>query len=66
MACSGRLHHLAFALPGTDAGASHPTHDESTELPGLLPSEGPARVIEPDDNLGTRLVLVHAGADLAP
>jgi catechol 2,3-dioxygenase-like lactoylglutathione lyase family enzyme len=53
---SGRLHHLVFALGG-DAPGAPGRSEESTELPGLLPIDGPARVVEPADNLGTRLVL---------
>jgi hypothetical protein len=58
---SGRLHHLVFArrADGRDAapGATQPG------VPGLLPSEGVARVIEPGDNLGTRLVVLGATPD---
>ncbi|HVA04657.1 MAG TPA: VOC family protein [Acidimicrobiales bacterium] len=57
---SGRVHHLAFAL--ARATDDEPSDDQlrsaSGAVAGLLPSDGPARVIEPDDNLGTRLVLV--------
>ncbi len=55
---SGRVHHLAFALTG-----EHRT-GAATAVPGLLPSDGPARVIEPEDNLGTRLVLVTPAISL--
>jgi catechol 2,3-dioxygenase-like lactoylglutathione lyase family enzyme len=57
---SGRLHHLAFALAddGVDEAVA------ATDVLGLLPAEGPARVIEPRDNYGTRLVLVDDGAGL--
>jgi hypothetical protein len=53
---SGRLHHVAFALPsdGGDAVWGAPPVD----VPGVLRIEGPGRVIEPDDNLGTRLVVL--------
>jgi catechol 2,3-dioxygenase-like lactoylglutathione lyase family enzyme len=58
---SGRLHHLAFAFAG-DAPGEALSADQRRGAPmavaGLLPSDGPARVVEPEDNLGTRLVLV--------
>jgi hypothetical protein len=59
---SGRLHHLAFALPG-GSDADHALGDaRSSAVPGLLLPEAPARVVEPQDNLGTRLVLVRPEA----
>ena len=51
----GRLHHLAFALP--TVGPAHSLGD-TAGVPGLLPEDGPAHVVAPEDNLGTRLVLV--------
>jgi catechol 2,3-dioxygenase-like lactoylglutathione lyase family enzyme len=54
----GRLHHLVFALP-PDAGGELRVDPRGAQPPGLLDAEGPARVIEPRDNLGTRLVLVR-------
>ena len=57
---SGRLHHLAFALGRGDEVDQGPAAD----VPGLLPEDGPGRVIEPRDNFGTRLVLVADGAGL--
>jgi len=61
---SGRLHHLAFAVAPGERGAARPGPADGddlhprTDVPGLLPSEGPARVVEPQDNLGTRVVLL--------
>ncbi len=58
---SGRLHHLAFALrPDANDAAPGPA---SAAVPGLLPSDGLVRVIEPGDNLGTRLVVLDAAPD---
>ncbi len=63
---SGRLHHLVFALAPGEDGAARPGPAGADDLhtktgvPGLLPTEGPARVVEPPDNLGTRLVLIRA------
>jgi hypothetical protein len=59
---SGRLHHLAFALPpghGGELGAS------ASDVPGVVPGDGAVHVIEPEDNLGTRLVLVDGGTAVA-
>jgi len=62
----GRLHHLTFALPsfehtsvrsGSLGGEARPGHD----VPGVLGADGPVLVAEPQDNLGTRLVLQVAG-----
>jgi hypothetical protein len=53
----GRLHHLVFALPSDGSGRSR-SHEDHPAVPGLLETEGPVRVIEPADNLGTRLVLM--------
>ncbi len=52
---SGRLHHLVFALPEDHGVAGG--FERRTDVPGLEPTDGPARIIEPPDNLGTRLVL---------
>ena len=52
----GRLHHLVFAVPASGAHEE----GEATTVPGLLADEGPAREVAPQDNLGTRLVLVDA------
>jgi hypothetical protein len=54
---TGRVHHLAFARPDLEHGTA-----VLGGVPGLLPTDGPAQVIEPADNLGTRLVMV--GSDL--
>lgn len=53
----GRVHHLAFSF---DAAEGHGRRRDQThpEVPGVLDSEG-AEVIEPDRNLGTRLVVLH-------
>jgi len=59
---SGRLHHVAFALPGAPDRRDTLGADPSSAVPGLLPTDTPARVIEPQDNLGTRLVLVRPDA----
>jgi hypothetical protein len=58
---SGRVHHLVFARPRPHDEEHVDEHAEGalrTDVPGLLSEEGPARVVEPQDNLGTRLVLV--------
>jgi len=54
----GRLHHLAFAVPTADGkgGAGGGA--------AILPADGAVEVIEPDRNLGTRLVLVDHFASL--
>jgi len=52
----GRLHHLAFSVPASGDRAER----APVPVPGLLPEDGPARVVAPEDNLGTRLVLVDA------
>jgi catechol 2,3-dioxygenase-like lactoylglutathione lyase family enzyme len=52
----GRLHHVVFALPSDGPGV--PGGGARTDVPGLLGEETPARVIEPADNLGTRLVVL--------
>ena len=71
----GRLHHLAFAMApqGLDAERTGPTPtgqptrtgqqgvEGRTDVPGLLPADGPTWVIEPPDNLGTRLALIRRG-----
>jgi len=54
---SGRLHHLVFALPAEPGDG--PGFDVRTDVPGLDVSDGPVRIIEPRDNLGTRLVLTR-------
>jgi catechol 2,3-dioxygenase-like lactoylglutathione lyase family enzyme len=60
-ALSGRLHHLAFEVrDAPDASAGAPT---STEVPGVLVGDGPAWVVEPADNHGVRLVLLHGAPD---
>ncbi len=53
---SGRLHHLVFAQHGPHAGDGDP------DVPGVLPGEKLRRVVPPDANLGTRLVIVQADA----
>lgn len=64
----GRLHHLAFtgvasdvvAALGTAAGAA------ARRVPGVVPGDpDPDAVVEPDANLGVRLVLASAGAAAA-
>jgi hypothetical protein len=58
----GRLHHLVFALPPGDPG--HAWGEARSDVAGLLPTEAPALVIEPSDNLGTRLVVLAARTGL--
>jgi hypothetical protein len=53
---SGRLHHVVFAL--SPDGPRVPGGAPRTDVPGVLGAETPAQVIEPGDNLGTRLVLL--------
>jgi catechol 2,3-dioxygenase-like lactoylglutathione lyase family enzyme len=54
----GRVHHLAFTLPGGVRPAPSPV---PRLVPGVLPAEGPpVTVVEPAENLGTRLVLLAA------
>lgn len=55
---NGRVHHLAFAQPGTAPG--------DLEIPGVAADQQPAQVIEPDDNLGTRLVVSRASGRGGP
>ena len=53
----GRLHHLVVAQPGVATRTpSAPNH-----VPGVLAGEQVRTVIEPDANLGTRLVVVDLG-----
>ncbi|HEY7948764.1 MAG TPA: VOC family protein [Acidimicrobiales bacterium] len=57
----GRVHHLAFSIPGphaTDAFGDHAEDARRAQVPGLGPEDASARVIEPRNNLGTRLVLL--------
>jgi hypothetical protein len=48
------MHHLAFEVP------DEPGPGQRTDVAGLDHSDSPVRVIEPQENLGTRLVLVTA------
>jgi hypothetical protein len=64
-AASGRLHHLAFTLPD-DESAARPGAVRAVDVPGVLPDDGPGRVVEPQDNLGTRLVLLSQAEVPAP
>jgi hypothetical protein len=59
----GRLHHLAFALSAPDAVDSD-ADAAAGAVPGLLPEDSPARAVAPEDNLGTRLVLVGTPRDM--
>ena len=64
---SGRVHHLVFTLPRPHRAGrldEHPDFALLTDVPGVLPEEGPGRVVEPRDNLGTRLVLLGSDADV--
>jgi len=64
----GRLHHLAFATEGV----LHTDNDDRSwrvsgapgSLPGVLLDDDAWHVIEPEDNLGTRLVLVRPPGSL--
>ncbi|HLN43430.1 MAG TPA: VOC family protein [Acidimicrobiales bacterium] len=64
-ALPGRLHHLAFAVPGDQHGAGDPGPFDPAgfrpraDVPGLFPTDGATLVVEPQDNLGTRLALVR-------
>lgn len=62
----GRLHHLAFAQAGprTSRGAD----DGGGHAPvGVLVDDGPIRVVvDPDANLGTRIVVAEPAADFGP
>jgi catechol 2,3-dioxygenase-like lactoylglutathione lyase family enzyme len=62
----GRVHHLAFALPGPGPAVDDfPARDDGgtattdTELPGV--TAWPVQVVAPDDNFGTGLVLQTVG-----
>ncbi len=67
---AGRLHHLAFTGVTADVvaglgGAAH-SHTGTGPVPGVIPGDPePAAVVEPDDNLGVRLVLSATGAPVA-
>jgi hypothetical protein len=74
---TGRLHHLAFALPdlGGPAGDDGDTRgDRGTDastgagvpVAGVLASDRAAVVVEPEDNLGTRLVLTAPSVAWTP
>jgi hypothetical protein len=54
---TGRLHHLAFTTQDTVAPAGSAPADR---VPGLLEPELPALVVEPERNMGTRLVVGRA------
>jgi methylmalonyl-CoA/ethylmalonyl-CoA epimerase len=64
----GRVHHLAFELPGplpapdpADKGTDGVADDRATAgLPGVIPGPEAVRVVAPQDNLGTGLVLLGA------
>jgi len=54
----GRLHHLAFAVPDLHAATATGSHRGPAQATaGVLAADGAVRVVEPEDNLGTRLVL---------
>lgn len=49
--------------PGTERpGTGQQGVEGQTDVPGLLPADGPTLVIEPPDNLGTRLALIRRPA----
>ena len=50
---TGRVHHLAFALTGSGE------RDAELSTPGILAGDDVRAVVEPDANLGTRLVLLE-------
>jgi catechol 2,3-dioxygenase-like lactoylglutathione lyase family enzyme len=65
----GRLHHLAFSLPSAASAVQQrattpPASSVSTgtHVPAMVAPDVAIRVIEPDDNLGTRLVLLEERA----
>ncbi|HEY5023559.1 MAG TPA: VOC family protein [Acidimicrobiales bacterium] len=62
---SGRLHHLAFEVPGGTPGPAS-VGAPPIEVPGLVRTDAADRVVEPADNLGTRLVLLRSPAGSAP
>ena len=61
----GRVHHLAFSTPDSD-GPAAPTRSDGPKppalatVPGVRPADQARQVVEPTDNLGTRLVLLDA------
>jgi catechol 2,3-dioxygenase-like lactoylglutathione lyase family enzyme len=58
----GRLHHLAFSQAG--ARANRGAHVAEHAVPGWLPGDAPLRlVLEPDANLGTRVVVLEPSGD---
>ena len=60
---TGRLHHLAFkSSAASTTGDSAP----ADAVPGVLASDLPAWVVEPERNLGTRLVVGDAGTTVHP
>ena len=75
-ALPGRLHHLAFAADaprGEAARAERTAVDDGVgtgerggrhDTPGVLPSDRAWRLIEPEHNLGTRLVMVTGAGTL--
>ena len=56
----GRLHHLAFTGPPDPVGPAKPHGMAGAMIPGLRPGEHVRDVVAPEDNLGTRLVLLDA------
>ncbi|HTZ08420.1 MAG TPA: VOC family protein [Acidimicrobiales bacterium] len=61
----GRLHHLAFAADGPPPARPSGGGDGApSALPGVLPADDAWGTVAPQDNLGTRLVLVRPAGSL--
>ena len=64
----GRLHHLAFAMPAAvdgswpEEGGGSSANPSPAPSAGVLPADWATAVVEPQDNLGTRLVLLREEA----
>lgn len=57
----GRVRHLVFARTGAVAGPGLAV--EQAAVPGVLPGESVTEVVEPNDNHGTRLVVIGSRLD---
>lgn len=61
----GRLHHLAFTVPPSGEPVPEADGGGRDPVPGVLPGEHVGRLVVPEDNLGTRLVLLDASPPAA-
>ncbi len=55
---TGRVHHLAFAIPEPTGGEGPGQTGDGSGIPGVLPGERFLELVTPAENLGTGIVLV--------